>query len=305
MQIIENLVSSRDRNLAEKYNEAIDLLTGGMPVRDVAEQLEHSSPSSFSTSFKNAVGKNPSEYLQGRGLAKKYNGAIDLLRGGISVGDVAEQLGYSSLPSFSTSFKEVVGKNPSEYLPDRDRTLAETHNEAIDLLRGGISVGDVAEQLEHSSPSSFSTSFKKAVGKNPSEYLQGRGLAKKYNGAIGKNPSEYLPDRDRTLAETHNEAIDLLRGGMPVGDVAEQLGYSSPSSFSTSFKKAVGKNPSEYSQGRALAEKYNEAIDLLTGGMPVRDVAEQLEHSSLPSFSMSFKKAVGKNPSGYKPKKSF
>jgi AraC-like DNA-binding protein len=60
------------------------------------------------------------EYLLGRRMAI----AKDLLRGdGVSVGDIAQRVGYSSSSTFSVAFARQVGVSPTTYARGRRRAL--------------------------------------------------------------------------------------------------------------------------------------------------------------------------------------
>ena len=88
--------------------------------RDYAQQLDvpslaraaHASPAHFSRSFKRAFGETPHAYL----LRRRIERAKELLRGTeLSVTEVSIEVGFQSLGSFSTAFKDLVGEPPSEY----------------------------------------------------------------------------------------------------------------------------------------------------------------------------------------------
>lgn len=73
------------------------------------------SRSSFFERFSRVVGVAPIEYL----LAWRMQIARDLLRrGGLSVAEVAERVGYGSTSAFSVAFSRQVGVAPSRYAPD-------------------------------------------------------------------------------------------------------------------------------------------------------------------------------------------
>ena len=60
---------------------------------------------------------------------------------------------------------------------------------------------------------------------------------------VGTPPMEYLLSWRMALAK------DLLRGRMlPIETVAERVGYSSASTFSTAFRRSVGQSPGRYSR---------------------------------------------------------
>ena len=69
------------------------------------------SPAYFSRSFKAAFGETPHQYLMSRRMER----AKALLRAGATVTDVCMAVGFSSLGSFSTQFKRLVGESPSAY----------------------------------------------------------------------------------------------------------------------------------------------------------------------------------------------
>lgn len=70
------------------------------------------SPSYFSRSFKAAFGETPHQYL----ISRRMERAKALLRTGeLSVTEVCMAVGFSSLGSFSSQFRRVVGENPSTY----------------------------------------------------------------------------------------------------------------------------------------------------------------------------------------------
>jgi AraC-like DNA-binding protein len=70
------------------------------------------SRSAFFERFTRAVGQPPMEYL----LAWRMAMAKELLRGReLSVGQVAERVGYGSASTFSTAFSRRVGKAPGRY----------------------------------------------------------------------------------------------------------------------------------------------------------------------------------------------
>jgi AraC-like DNA-binding protein len=88
--------------------------------RDYAGELDvpalaheaHASTAHFSRSFKKAFGETPHKYL----LRRRVERAKDLLRStGLSVTEVSLEVGFRSLGSFSTAFRELVGEPPSDY----------------------------------------------------------------------------------------------------------------------------------------------------------------------------------------------
>jgi len=72
----------------------------------------HASPSHFIRSFKQAFGETPHKYLQRRRIER----AMELLREtDLMVTTISLEVGFRSLGSFSSAFKELAGEAPIEY----------------------------------------------------------------------------------------------------------------------------------------------------------------------------------------------
>ena len=71
----------------------------------------HMSPAHFSREFKAAYGEPPYGYL----MTRRIERAMALLRDGISVTDACVAVGATSLGSFSSTFRDIVGESPSSY----------------------------------------------------------------------------------------------------------------------------------------------------------------------------------------------
>lgn len=72
----------------------------------------HMSAGHLSRQFRLAFGEAPYSYL----MTRRVERAMALLRrGDMSVTDVCFEVGFSSLGTFSTRFRELVGMPPSEY----------------------------------------------------------------------------------------------------------------------------------------------------------------------------------------------
>jgi AraC-like DNA-binding protein len=83
-----------------------------LPVEQLAALARMSAPH-FSSEFRRYFGQSPGRYQMETRIAR----AQDLLkRGQHSIGEVAEQLGYADLFSFSRSFKRIVGLSPRIWL---------------------------------------------------------------------------------------------------------------------------------------------------------------------------------------------
>lgn len=68
----------------------------------------------------------------------------------------------------------------------------------------------------------------------------------RFRREVGVAPMEYLLGWRMAMAK------DMLRGeGVRVGEVAQRVGYSSPSTFSVAFARQVGTSPRTYARGHA------------------------------------------------------
>lgn len=69
------------------------------------------SPAHFSREFREAYGETPYAYL----MTRRIERAMALLRAGTSVTDACTAVGATSLGSFSSTFRRLVGESPSAY----------------------------------------------------------------------------------------------------------------------------------------------------------------------------------------------
>ena len=102
----------RARDLADRrYAEPLDL--------DALAAAAHVSKYHFARSFAAAYGDTPMRYLTRRRIER----AQDLLRSAnLTVTEVCALVGFSSLGSFSSRFRQLVGESPTAY---RDRWATE------------------------------------------------------------------------------------------------------------------------------------------------------------------------------------
>ena len=101
--VLVHLRRARD-HLDRHYAEDFDL--------DLVAALAAMSRSHFVRSFAATYGTTPAAYLAQRRIAR----AQDLLRAAnLTVTEVCHAVGYSSLGSFSSTFREIVGETPSAF----------------------------------------------------------------------------------------------------------------------------------------------------------------------------------------------
>ncbi len=107
---------SRQHPQSERIQQAMQWmkLNYRMPIQlaDIAASV-HLSPSHFRALFKEATGKSPMEML----VALRLERAKELLlHSALSVGQVAEEVGYADLHYFSRLFKRSEGMSPVQYV---------------------------------------------------------------------------------------------------------------------------------------------------------------------------------------------
>ncbi len=83
-------------------------------IADLADLLGY-NPCYLSHYFKQKTGMTLQSYI----IQKKIDHAIGLMQySPLSITQIAEQMGFASLQSFSKAFKRVTGKSPSDYRPE-------------------------------------------------------------------------------------------------------------------------------------------------------------------------------------------
>jgi len=95
----------RARDLADRsYSDPLDL--------EAFARAAHVSPRHFSRSFRRTFGETPHQYL----LTRRLERARHLLRTTeLSVAEVCLEVGFTSVGSFTTTFRSRVGISPTEY----------------------------------------------------------------------------------------------------------------------------------------------------------------------------------------------
>jgi AraC-like DNA-binding protein len=131
----------RARDLADRhYAEPLELA--------VLAATAHVSKYHFTRCFAQTYGETPMRYLTRRRIER----AQDLLRSAnLTVTEVCMMVGFSSLGSFSSRFRELVGETPTRY---RDRWAAQggPHIPGCFLFMRGIDRWPAGEQSGRSTP---------------------------------------------------------------------------------------------------------------------------------------------------------
>jgi AraC-like DNA-binding protein len=126
------LLRARDA-MDRAYAEPLD-------VRAVAA-VAHVSEAHFIRSFRSVFGETPHRYLQRRRVER----SMFLLREtDRRVTDVCLDVGFTSLGTFSRTFREIVGESPSDYRKGHGPIVA-PHCVQLAAMRPRIAVGSSAQ----------------------------------------------------------------------------------------------------------------------------------------------------------------
>jgi AraC-like DNA-binding protein len=106
------LLRARDA-MDRSYAEPLDIAA--------LARIAHVSEAHFIRTFRATFGETPHRYLQRRRIER----AMFLLRAtDRSVTDICLDVGFNSLGTFSRTFRDVVGRSPSEYRRHSDGPMA-------------------------------------------------------------------------------------------------------------------------------------------------------------------------------------
>ncbi len=95
-----------------RARDAMDRTYAGVLDVPSLARIAHVSEAHFIRTFKATFGETPHRYLQRRRVER----AMFLLRGtDRSITDICLDVGFTSLGSFSRTFREVVGQSPTDY----------------------------------------------------------------------------------------------------------------------------------------------------------------------------------------------
>ena len=82
----------------------------GFSIKCMAAEFG-TSPSNLSHQFKKLTGKTLSKFIDELRIAK----AEEMLAGGEKIGVIAKELGYSTTPVFTETYKRIRGVTPSSF----------------------------------------------------------------------------------------------------------------------------------------------------------------------------------------------
>jgi AraC-like DNA-binding protein len=131
-ELNRRLLRARDA-MDRAYAEPLD-------VRAVAA-VAHVSPAHFSRCFRAVFGESPHRYLQRRRVER----SMFLLReSDRTVTDICFDVGFSSVGTFSRTFREIVGQTPSAYREGHGPIVA-PHCVQLAAMRPRSSAGRAAQ----------------------------------------------------------------------------------------------------------------------------------------------------------------
>lgn len=100
-----------NRRLLRARDEMDRAFSDPLDVRTVAA-IAHISPAHFSRRFRAVFGESPHRYLQRRRVERSM---FMLRESECTVTDICFAVGFSSLGTFSRTFREIVGQTPTDY----------------------------------------------------------------------------------------------------------------------------------------------------------------------------------------------
>jgi len=120
-QVTSQFSPSRFKQVIEYIH---DNLAQNLSLADLAN-IANLSPSRFAYLFRQETGLSPHQYL----IQARIEQATHLLRvGGISVGEIAHQVGFTDQSHFTRHFKRLVGVTPKAVLKDSQNVLNSSPN---------------------------------------------------------------------------------------------------------------------------------------------------------------------------------
>jgi AraC-like DNA-binding protein len=174
IQILAHLAIA-DQRSKSKYSDQVEAarchiyehVGQTIDYRGLAQDLGFSSYSVFREEFHKVTGLPHTQYQLGIRLDK----AKELLRETtLSIGEIADQLGFRDQYYFARFFKAKTGITASEY---RQTSSGVSIRKVKELLsETTLSIREIADQLGFRGPHHFARFFKAKTGMTPSEYRQ-------------------------------------------------------------------------------------------------------------------------------------
>jgi AraC-like DNA-binding protein len=120
--------------------------------------------------FRKETGTTPGKYHH---LARIRQAELLLRQSMLTVGQIGEQLGFSSQFHFSSAFKKATGLSPSDFARTSRSTLQQVERAKALLTEKRMSVPDAAGFLGFSTVEEFRRAFRHYAGTDPEDYARG------------------------------------------------------------------------------------------------------------------------------------
>jgi len=157
--MINSLKTYIDNNLGRAFN-----------LKDLADIAKTSVPTVLRL-FKRESGTTPGRYH----IQSRIKQAEQLLRQSmLSIGQIGEQLGFSSGFHFSNSFKKETGISPSDFARSARSTRLQIERANTLLREKKLPVEETSNYLGFTSVEDFRISFRHYTGVSPEDYAEGK-----------------------------------------------------------------------------------------------------------------------------------
>lgn len=202
--------------------------------------------------------------------------ALELIKQGMSSAKAAKQLGYGYYRIFTITFFKHFGYFPSDVRKkQRKEQDKQPMEQALKLLKEGVSLTDITKRLGFAHVSNFSQKFFKHFGYLPSTIQQ------------------------KELEKRIDKAVKLFNAGKDLNQIAQQLQIS-PQTIKNYFEKHFGSTYKQITKQQQKERLLKSTKELLKKKIPLKEIANQLGYNSLSAFSKAYKRSLGVSPGNRK-----
>lgn len=187
----------------------------------------------FVAQFKAATGITPHAYV----LQRRIRAARPLLLGRtLSVEAVALAVGFRSPAHFANVFRKLVGETPSHW----PELIAQGHCEKLPNVAHEIRIRRVLDFIDSHLNDDLTVNALAGIA-----CLSAFHFCRIFTATVGVPPKQYVTEKRL------ERAMELLKAGAPLCQVALDARFSSQASFTRAFKRMVGTTPGTYRAGLA------------------------------------------------------
>jgi len=163
-RIRNSAVTHEIRHILEQSAE------GNISLRELAERVHMSVPT-LKRVFKSGAGTTPMRYHR---MLRMQRAELLLRHGMLTVSQIADKLGFSSLFHFSKAFKQSVGVTPTEFASTARSARQQVERGKVLLHEKKNTVEQVAKYLEFPTMEAFRKVFIHYVGVPPEDFAKSR-----------------------------------------------------------------------------------------------------------------------------------